>query len=71
MSGRFDPYRLMAEYKAAHEMANPDRKAPRITYAGGWFTMTLDAFGRGNKYRRLDLERMRDRLLARARGETP
>lgn len=54
---------FIADYKAAYAAANPDMPEAVITKsAGGWYQMTPCS---GNAYRRSDIERMTQVLLAR------
>lgn len=57
---------LMDEYLTAFVKANPGKKKPAIRYEAGWFF--IDAGLTENRYRKSQLEGMRDRLLARAAG---
>jgi hypothetical protein len=55
---------LIAEYKAAYEASIGAPCTVYITYACGWFTFRYRLSEK--KWRRADLERMRNTLLERA-----
>jgi hypothetical protein len=60
-----DPATLIVEFLAAFAAANPRKVQPRVWFERGWYW-----FDTRQKYRRGELEVMRDRLLARA-GDLP
>lgn len=67
MPERFDPDQVMQSYAAAYMAAN-SKPAPDISYERGWFTMRSSrAGGLPQKYRRRQIERMRERLAEYAR----
>jgi hypothetical protein len=57
---------LIADYVSAFGQANPGKKKPTLRYEAGWFIM--DYALTEQRYRKSQIEGMRDRLLARAAG---
>jgi len=58
---------LMRDYLAAFGLANPGKKAPTVRYESGYFHVSYGLF-ETSRYRKAELERMRDRLQVRAGG---
>lgn len=59
------PIDLMVEYIEAFKAANTMSDPPHIYYGGGWYTIKSPALP-PRRYRRKQIEAMRDRLRDRA-----
>lgn len=58
--------RVAREYQAAYSAAN-EEPAPGLVWQRGWFVMRR-SIGSSRKYRRAEIEEMRDELLRRVVG---